>query len=430
MKLERASTTLAGRRIRAEQLPTNTLSHHSRVQRWANFIAGYSVEFVESCLKGLAPEDGLIVDPFMGCGTTLVAARNLGLAGVGFDRHPVFYNLASAKLRVHTSEELERVASALRTAAPGVAWSADAVTFLQKMFPPEELLHINAASSAIPSIEPNLRPLAILLFLRACERACGAQTDGIYKAPSSLKRSVSFSAALISVVGELRSDIESEWYSGHWAHQPQSLVHNKSSTCLRELAPESVVACVTSPPYLNNFDYAEMTRMQLYLLGWAGSWREISDTLRNDLVTNTTTALRGKKSEEYQDERRSHLPDGLTIELDEIVEDLRKERAVRAGKKEYDYLIYPYYCEMKRILANLYRAMKPEASIDWVVADAALYGVHIRTHLHTALLMADVGFSNVTVTKMRARGTRWILDKRDGAKGGLGEFHISATKGL
>lgn len=33
-----------------ERLPTNTLSHKHRVQRWANFIAGYSVEFVEQCL--------------------------------------------------------------------------------------------------------------------------------------------------------------------------------------------------------------------------------------------------------------------------------------------------------------------------------------------------------------------------------------------
>jgi hypothetical protein len=73
--------------------------------------------------------------------------------------------------------------------------------------------------------------------------------------------------------------------------------------------------------------------------------------------------------------------------------------------------------------------MKPKASIDWVVADAALYGVHIRTHLHTAQLMTDVGFSDVTVTKMRSRGTRWVLDKRDGAKEGLGEFHIRASMG-
>lgn len=429
MKLEISPSVMDGQRNHLERLPTNTLSHHNRVQRWANFIAGYSVEFVENCLSEVQHEDGLIIDPFMGCGTTLVAARNLGLDAVGFDRHPVFYNLASAKLRVHTVDELLSVASSLQSASAGVAWSSDATTFLQKMFATEELGHINAASAVIPSLPLTLQPLATLIFLRACERTCGAQTDGIYKAPSSIKRSIPFKTALESVVGELQADIESTWYAEHWSQQPDPTIYNKSSVSMDELAPASVAACVTSPPYLNNFDYAEMTRMQLYLLGWASSWREISDKLRNDLITNTTTALRGKKGKEYQERTRSDIPGDLVHELDGLVLRLRAERAVRAGKKDYDYLIYPYYHEMRGVLANLYRAMKPKSSIDWVVADAALYGVHIKTHIHTSRLMTEIGFSDISITKMRSRGTRWVLNKRDGAEEGLGEFHIRAFKG-
>jgi hypothetical protein len=47
--------------------------------------------------------------------------------------------------------------------------------------------------------------------------------------------------------------------------QPQQICINKSSTNMKDLESNSVISCITSPPYLNNFDYAEMTRMHLYI---------------------------------------------------------------------------------------------------------------------------------------------------------------------
>jgi hypothetical protein len=62
------------------------------------------------------------------------------------------------------------------------------------------------------------------------------------------------------------------------------------------------------------------------------------------------------------------------------------------------------------------------------VGDAALYGVHIETHEHTALMMREIGFQDVKINFLRKRGHRWILSKRDGSKEGLGEYYIEARK--
>jgi DNA modification methylase len=411
------------------RLSTNTLSSQSRVQRWANFIAGYSVEFVEGCISKHSPSQGFVIDPFMGCGTTIVAARNMGFSCVGFDRHPIFFNLADAKLRNQSVQEVRTLVGRFTKSKGRLGWSQDATTFLEKMFQVEDLRKINSAAACIPTLAAELQPLAVLLFLKACERTCGSQTDGIYKAPSTSKRSIPFDQAMIEAGLQLEADISSEWYSEHWIKQPSAKLINQSSTSLLGLKDSSVAACVTSPPYLNNFDYAEMTRMQLYLLGWADSWGAITRYVRNDLITNTTTALKGKKDNAYQFECRGKIDSGLHEEFDSIVLALAGQRASRAGKKDYDYLIYPYYAEINDVLLELRRVMKPQASIDWVVADAALYGVHIRTHLHTAHLLSRAGFTNVKVNKIRSRGERWVLDKRDGAKEGLGEYHISANRG-
>jgi DNA modification methylase len=425
---QKTSELFEGQLSIKERLPTNTLSHKHRVQRWANFIAGYSVEFVEQCLLRRNSDSDTVIDPFLGCGTTLVTAKNMGFRGIGFDRHPVFYNLAVAKLGNYTIEDLDLVKSNLLAHDERLIWSNDARKFLEKLFATEDLDEISKASSAINHFTTRLKPLAIAFFLNSCEAACGSQTDGVYKAPTSLKQKIPFKQAIKNAYLMFKEDIDTYWYREHWSSQPDAKYFNKSSTNLSEVESSSVGICVTSPPYLNNFDYAEMTRMHLYLLGWAASWKEISTSIRNNLITNTTTALKGKKTSENQIGQRASLPKILLTELDEIVSELEKERKIRAGKKEYDYLVYPYYSEIKQVIVELFRCLKNGGEVHWVVADAALYGIHIKTHLHTAQIMKDTGFKDVKVELIRRRGHRWILSKRDGAEEGLGEYYLKAIK--
>jgi len=42
--------------------------------------------------------------------------------------------------------------------------------------------------------------------------------------------------------------------------------------------------------------------------------------------------------------------------------------------------------------------------------------------------MKAIGFSEIEIKLIRKRGHRWVLNKRDGAKEGLGEYHIRAMK--
>lgn len=412
----------------SERLPTNTLSTGNRIQRWANFIAGFSIEFVEQCLVNRNPKEDVVLEPFLGCGTTLVGAKNKGFKGVGIEAHPLFFNLASAKLGSYRVEDVESVLKYLCTKENKIAWSESALEFINKMFSESNQALIQFSAYQIGLVPERLRPLAIAVFLKASELSCTAQTDGIYKAPDSKKKSISFDEALISASKMFVDDVASDWYKEHWATQLTPSLFHQSSEKISEVEDNSVGVCITSPPYLNNFDYAEMTRLQLYLLGWADSWGDISEKVRNKLITNTTTALKDKKTAAYQSLTMSSLPNSLATELTSIVTELQEQRKNRAGKKEYDYLVYPYYHQIDSVLREIYRTLKEGGEVNWVVADAALYGVHIKTHEHTKTLMESIGFKNVEIRWMRQRGHRWILSKRDGAKEALGEYHLFATK--
>ena len=63
-----------------------------------------------------------------------------------------------------------------------------------------------------------------------------------------------------------------------------------------------------------------------------------------------------------------------------------------------------------------------------MVADAALYGIHISTPQLLQSILDNLVFRNTQCSLLRQRGHRWILAKREGSKTGLGEYHVQAVK--
>jgi site-specific DNA-methyltransferase (adenine-specific) len=60
--------------------------------------APYPIEIPERCIIAGCPENGIVFDPFMGSGTTAVAARNLGRKFIGCDLSPEYVELANRRL--------------------------------------------------------------------------------------------------------------------------------------------------------------------------------------------------------------------------------------------------------------------------------------------------------------------------------------------
>jgi hypothetical protein len=80
---------------------------------------------------------------------------------------------------------------------------------------------------------------------------------------------------------------------------------------------------------------------------------------------------------------------------------------------------------MTHFLKNSHKVLKDGSAAHIIVADAALYGIHIKTQEIFASIMDTVGFCDIEVIKLRSRGHRWNLDKREGAEDGLGEYQIT-----
>ena len=295
--------------------------------------------------------------------------------------------------------------------------SEPALAFLSKMFQKDALLSLCSARQALADVGLDTNPLAVLVLSRVLDYCCLAATDGIYKAPTSAKRALSPSQALHKVLTTITNDKCEALYSKGVVH-----IYEKPSQSMSELDDDSIDLVVTSPPYLNNFDFAEMTRMYLYFWRIASSWREITTRIRTRLLVNTTTALQGHK--ERQHIYRSTLPDAVRTDADIVVESLSQRRRVKAGKKDYNLLVYPYLSQMQQVLREAQRALRPGAPLHMMVSDAALYGVHVPTPQWLARIMTTCEFVDVQCNMVRSRGHRWTLDKREGSPQGLGEYYL------
>jgi DNA modification methylase len=54
---------------------------------------------IVDCIKAGCPEDGIVIDPFMGSGTTAVVARKLSRNYIGFELNPEYVKIAERKIR-------------------------------------------------------------------------------------------------------------------------------------------------------------------------------------------------------------------------------------------------------------------------------------------------------------------------------------------
>lgn len=81
-------------------LPTTLVNISSESKRIAdNHVAVYPIELVDYFIKGATKPGDLVLDPFMGTGTTGLSATNLGRNYIGFEMQQDYIEIANQRIR-------------------------------------------------------------------------------------------------------------------------------------------------------------------------------------------------------------------------------------------------------------------------------------------------------------------------------------------
>lgn len=377
------------------------------VHRWYRYSAGYSSEWATSLARHWGSRR--VLDPFGGSGTTVLAAQELAVESVGVEVHPMVARIARAKLRwTEDPDELRaRVAEVLSAAAVGKPVEVPGSPLVEKCFPDTgaliDLLRIRDEVLAQQGRDgiAELLWLAFVSVIRACSPAGTAQWQ--YVLPNKTKSRVAEPFSAFQAAGErFASDME-ERRSLLGAPPATATVFTADARTLEPVPDGWADAVITSPPYANNYDYADTLRLEQIVLGDIEGWKDLRP-LRDSLLRSATQNV-GR----WDATEALHSPLLLPIidEFRPVYEELGEVRKTRGGNKAYHTMLAGYFFDNAQVFRALRAKTAPGVKVCYVVGDSAPYGVHAPVERWLGELALSAGFSSWSFTKVRDRNTKW-----------------------
>lgn len=381
------------------------------VHRWFRYSAGFSAEWAASVIAETGARR--VLDPFSGSGTTVVAAEQSGVAGIGVDVHPFVTRVAKAKLGWRAEPEilLQRARAVSLDVLRELPVEEPTAPLIEKCFPDRaallQLLRVRDAveRQRVGDDYDELLWLSFVSIIRACSPAGTAQWQ--YVLPNKTKSRVA--APLEAFEARVELFAQDMWVMRVHRPAPPARIIEADARELEGIKDGWADLILTSPPYANNFDYADATRLEQSFLGEINGWGDLKP-LRQKLMKSATQHMGGWDAAEALE---SPLLESIRDELQAVFTELQTTKRIKAGNKAYDLMVAGYFLDSAQIWHALRRASAPGVKVCYVVGDSAPYGVHVPVERWLGDLAIAAGFKEWHFEKVRDRNTKWKNRKHD-----------------
>lgn len=380
------------------------------IHRWFRYSAGFAAEWVNQVLDEWEIDfTRTVLDPFAGSGTVPIVCDERHTKSIGIEAHPVVARVSRAKLSWATSvddftshsQEVWDRAESDRGRCP------EYPSLIERSFDTGtlHLLHrLRAAWVRLSDQSPasELVWLVITSILRPCSKAGTAQWQ--YILPNKSKRNVlSPEAAYHQQVAVMAEDMRWMQTRAQSSYAESILGDARSAS---HLTTEKIDAVITSPPYANNYDYADALRFEMTFWGDVTNWAEIHDRVRRYLLVSSSQHSSKEKLRE-EDLLDSPEVEPIRSELSSIVAQLRMIRETKGGKKHYHTMIAAYCRDIGSVMREMRILCKEGARMCWIIGDSAPYGIYCPIDRWIGDLALAAGFHSYRFEKLRDRNIKW-----------------------
>lgn len=382
------------------------------VHRWFRYSAGFSADWVRSEIERFEKDTGktaVVIDPFVGSGTTCFAACSLGKKSFGFDGHPFVARVAKAKNLWFLDEyDFLEACNLLVTEAGSSQYVSnrfDGSPLLSKCYSREgfdELDGLRHFYEKHATEDPiwELVWLNITSILRACSSVGTAQWQ--YILPNKTKNKVlNATDAFLAKSKIMAADMEFAKCSG-WTNTATIL----EADVRENIGTKRGNLVITSPPYPNNYDYADATRLEMTFWGEIDGWGDLKTAVRPTLLRSCSQHSAGDKV--VLDEiLREPLLSPIIEELTSVTRELEEVRLTKGGRKAYHTMIAAYFLDLAKIWVHLRKITRTGSRVCYVIGDSAPYGVYVPAEKWLGQLALAAGFKDFHFEKLRDRNVKW-----------------------
>jgi hypothetical protein len=381
------------------------------VHRWFRYSAGFSADWVKSVLKtNKLTSKHLVLDPFGGSGTTPLECQFNGINAIGLDPHPFVSRVAEAKGQWNTDAKKfkKAVADLIARADEIKADTTGYVELIHSCYDADSLIALDKLRRAVDEVGQKsatgkLLWLVLAAIIRPTSKAGTAQWQ--YVLPKKSKRKVLDPMEAFQMTAQnFITDMEFRQINSLDGGSCK-LIKSDARTC-EGVEDNSVDFVITSPPYPNNFDYADATRLEMSFFQEIQGWGDLQEKVRKHLVRACSQHV-PPKSIDAESILASPEVACIRGELTEVYNKLSTVRLEKGGKKTYNNMIVCYYHDMARTWIALRRVCKQGARVCFVIGDSAPYGVYAPAVDWMGRLAVAAGFKSWTFEKTRDRNIKW-----------------------
>lgn len=368
---------------------------------WHPYYAGYSESFVLSVIEAeeLKP-NAIVLDPWMGSGTTGLVCQKKNIDCVGADINPVMSRFAAAKsytiiadLTAQGSTILDEIitnfASNLRGLSKKIKTGQQAEEHIKR-------LHMTI-SQYFGSEDKNapMDPLSsffysVLFFTSRKSLDLASSSNPTWVVDKELKEK-NIKIDLVSIFKENYS-IMLEQLNDYFNNTSSSSSYSIYNADCKSLPLDncSIDIVITSPPYLTRIDYAASTKIELKI---AFSQNEYEDIRRRSMGTTTVP-----KNQDLFDERWGTL-------CNDVLNKVMQHKS-RASDTYYIKNKARYFSDAFSSLHEIYRVLKKGSSAYLVLQNSYYKEIEIPLYDIYCEMAMNIGFSaTATVHKEKVRMT-------------------------
>lgn len=384
-----------------------TPSQEEPLHRWFRYREGFSpslFKYFSSSTKNFETR----LDPFCGCGTTMVESAKQGIKSYGLDVNPLATFIADVKTRSYSCEFADQFLVVAQDIFNAYASSEPVPVapyeLLKKLFLPKSLdilLRIQRLIFAAPL--GSLRDLLFLAWLSILEDASNVFKEGNGLKYRNKRRRPGEYETLPDEIwipryfgADIRKFVEQLWLEKcqqiaddiRAVQIPEGQVTIREGSALEASALEfagNVDLAVFSPPYVNRFDYFESFKMELWMGGFVSRPGDLT-SLRDASMRSHLSAGRSRPREEW-------------AELEPFLIAMDPEASsVRMGIKD---TARGYFADFRALLRSLNAVVREGGKVVIVVGNSAYAQSIIPTDLLVARLGLEEGFAVESVLVAR-----------------------------
>jgi DNA modification methylase len=399
--------------VKVEQDYTATFADNMKmpIHKWYRYTAGFSAAWVNELIRQEKKSGRTrIIDPFAGSGTVLLESEFEGVESYGVEAHPYIYRIAKAKLNWNFPADKfkEEALLLLKQAKNKTITKTEFPKLILSCYPLETIQKLEALKQTWLEWKQeedikNFNWFIITAILRTTSPVGTAQWQYIQPNKTKAKVIDPF-VAFEAKVNEMYIDMK-RVQSRH-RNIIDSIILNEDARDIQSIPEGWGNLVITSPPYANNYDYADATRLEMTFWGDINGWADLQDNVRKHLVRACTQHVSGLTDSIDTILNNPRLA-VIQSELSEVYEKLKEERLKHGGKKNYHLMIAAYFNDLGDVFHSLRRVTSENSKMCFVVGDSAPYGIYVPVDKWLGELAVSAGFSDYSFEKLRDRNVKW-----------------------